>query len=481
MTPEIVLGPPGCGKTEYLMGRVERLIERGVEPEQIALLAFTRRAAEEFVFRACEKFALPASRFPWFRTIHSLCFRTLGTSRSEMLADDRLREFADWTGVDLTPRSSWAAEGHIGQRTGDRILHLDYLARVTGAQLRDVYDEEDHELPWSEVRRVSTDLLAFKRAKGLLDFTDLLLNFLHGPPPRLRLRAVLVDEAQDLSMLQWGCVAKLLAPEVEEFVVAGDDDQSVYAWAGAALDHFLRLEGQVTVLSQSYRVPQQIQALALGVLSRVEQRRAKAWAPRTEAGEVKRAVHLDEVDWPVGEDVLVLARNHLWLERDVAPLLRLSGVYYAVGGEPSVPVETVAALRGWEALRRGEEVSEGVWATLRRWLPSEFKAPTQDLLSKPWFEALTRMPPDEMSYILASRTRGELLGNPPRVRLSTIHGSKGGQASTVVLLTDVARRTAREAERRPDDEARVWYVGVTRARERLWVVSRPDAPHSQNI
>lgn len=59
---------------------------------------------------------------------------------------------------------------------------------------------------------------------------------------------------------------------------------------------------------------------------------------------------------------------------------------------------------------------------------------------------------------------------PPRIRLSTIHGSKGGEADEVVLLTDMAPRTHREALERPDDEARVWYVAATRARQTLTAV-----------
>jgi DNA helicase-2/ATP-dependent DNA helicase PcrA len=80
-----------------------------------------------------------------------------------------------------------------------------------------------------------------------------------------------------------------------------------------------------------------------------------------------------------------------------------------------------------------------------------------------------------MSYMLAARRRGDRLRSTPRVRLSTIHSAKGGEADHVVLMTEMARRTYREMETNPDDERRVWYVGVTRTRDHLTVVNSETA------
>lgn len=493
MTPGIVLGPPGTGKTEHLLTVVEELLASGMEPEEICLVTFTRRAAEEAVTRAAEKFSVPVSRFLWFRTLHSLCFRVLGLSRGGVLTGKALREFADWTGIEISKRRAMD-EDWLGAAEGDRIMHLDHLARVTGRPLRDVYDSDpDQDLQWSEVRRVAADLVAFKRARGLLDFTDMLQDLVIGPPPRLGVRALLVDEAQDLSVLQWEVVNRIAASnKLERFVVVGDDDQCIHEWAGASLQRFLMLEGNVRNLQQSWRVPQKVQELALGIIGQVTARRPKHWSPRSSEGSVVRVVRVEEAE--LTGETMVLARNHWWLERDVVPALRDQGVYYSLNGAPSVSGETLAALRGWERLRRGETVSRDVAQLLQRWLPGENRGRDLQrdelevsalswgiLTDRPWHEALTSMPADEMSYVLAMRTRGEKLNEAPKVRLSTIHGSKGGQADHVVLLTDVAGRSAREQERDPDGERRVWYVGVTRAREKLTIVDRMDAPRSFSL
>ena len=66
---QIILGPPGTGKTTTLLNIVEGSLKRGVPPEKIAYLAFTRKAANEAQERAMVQFGFDADRFPFFRTL----------------------------------------------------------------------------------------------------------------------------------------------------------------------------------------------------------------------------------------------------------------------------------------------------------------------------------------------------------------------------------------------------------------------------
>ena len=75
----------------------------------------------------------------------------------------------------------------------------------------------------------------------------------------------------------------------------------------------------------------------------------------------------------------------------------------------------------------------------------------------------------------AALARGDKPGDRPRVVVSTIHGSKGAEADHVVVLKDMAKRTHREMEQLVDDEVRVWYVAVTRAKRRLTIVESQTA------
>jgi DNA helicase-2/ATP-dependent DNA helicase PcrA len=500
MRPQIILGPPGTGKTTRGIREVENELGRGVSPDRIGYVTFTTRGAEEAKSRACERFSLQRDDLPYFRTIHSLCFRQLGMSRGDVLEGKRLKEFAKYAGVRITGRVSedgvWT-----GYDTGDRIMFIENLARIRQVPLRAAYDVDDDTLSWNEVDRVSKALRKFKKANGLRDFTDMLTEFV-DTGITLDLEVLIVDEAQDLSALQWKVIGQL-ARGVRRLIVCGDDDQAIYRWAGADADHLIDMEGEVEVLGQSWRVPLNIQVVANEIIGQVHKRRPKEWSAREGSpGLVARAASFGEVDCGSGE-VLVLARNGYVIKDQVEPELRRQGIVYEVNGNPSVKASTLEVIQDWESLRAGRSVlvasvreiykhmtvgkgfARGFKSLPNR--PDDEETTLSDLVAHGglltgaiWHEALDRLPEEEVAYITAARRRGEKLLQRPRVRLSTIHGSKGGEAEHVVLFKEMARRTYGEmTHSNGEDEARVWYVGVTRAKDRLTIVesnTRQECP-----
>ena len=69
---------------------------------------------------------------------------------------------------------------------------------------------------------------------------------------------------------------------------------------------------------------------------------------------------------------------------------------------------------------------------------------------------------------------GEKLSKDARIKLSTIHAAKGGEADNVLLILDNAktiRESAEKSEDKADEENRVWYVGVTRTKQNLYIMS----------
>ena len=478
--PEIIIGPPGTGKTTYLLSEVERSIATGTSPESIGYVAFTKKAATEAIERASEKFGLSEKNMPYFRTLHSLAFRMLGVTRSQVLNKDSLKEFGQLMGLSFTGVVNISEGTAYGSTEGDRAMFIAALARIRCMDLKDQWNENNEDVGWWAVERVARGLKEFKESNGLIDFTDMLERYVDdGYAPELDL--LVVDEAQDLSQLQWRMVIRL-AERAKRVIVAGDDDQAIFRWAGADVPYFIALKGPTTVLEKSYRVPQPVQDWAAGIISGVPVRRPKTWTAREGDGEVSFHASCDTVDMSEGS-WLVLARN-LYLLDDAEEQCRREGFYYAKGLRRSVSEKTLRTIRAWERLRKGEQVSDkeardilAVVSHERKGLPKDGYFSMSDLVDNwavidkgIWHESFDKMALVERAYLIAMLRRGEKITKHPRIGLSTIHGAKGGEADNVVLYTDMARRSYMEMVRRPEDEHRVFYVGATRTRTNLHVV-----------
>jgi superfamily I DNA/RNA helicase len=98
-----------------------------------------------------------------------------------------------------------------------------------------------------------------------------------------------------------------------------------------------------------------------------------------------------------------------------------------------------------------------------------------------WSEAMDKLPETDRAYVTALLRRGEKFNGVPRITASTIHGAKGGEADNVVLFTALSPAADMSMQSNPDDMHRVFYVGVTRTKENLYLVEPEDATRSYEL
>ena len=484
-----VLGCPGAGKTTYLLNRVQDELASGVPPEKIGYFSFTRKAADEARDRALLKFPhLNAkSDFPWFRTLHSLAFKVLGARKGDVMQPEHYLEFSKLTGIEIGS----VVDDYGTVKTDNPIVNAINMARLAGEDLRVHYNKSDLEIEWHHFEYVDRALRHFKVSHNLIDFTDMLNDACDRPELMPELDVVIVDEAQDLSRMQWKLVHLLLS-KCQRGYVASDADQALYLWAGADIDSLFSLEGETVVLEQSWRVPAAIHRLADSVVRRIRHRFEKKWLPRDYEGEVHTYASYEHVPVHEGEWLILASSNYLL--GPIADNLRSRGLLYQKNNYSSIPETVLNAVYGWERLRAGKGVSADQVAAVYRHLPTTalktghktFKGDPESLFKMedlkahfgllaepaPWFEALTKIGDDRVQYIRAMIRRGTKFSRKPQITLSTIHGAKGGEADNVMLLLDLTPKFMNDRE--PDDILRMLYVALTRSKKTLHLVLPKD-------
>lgn len=465
MKTNLILGPPGTGKTETLLNIIEALFEKGIKPWSIAFVAFTRKAATEAKERAMQKFNLKDSELPYFRTLHSMCFKEAGLTMAHAMRRKHWKEVGELTGFRLT--------GYVDQEgpedNGDKYLALDGLARTKRVSLEEVWQTEEAAdgVDFYTLKYFSDTLARYKSSNGLFDFTDQLEEYLKEGAP-LNVTYALIDEAQDLSLLQWLVIKKLFS-KCKIIWIAGDDDQAIYKWSGAAVDYFLNIEAERQVLKQSYRIPQSVFNLSKNITDQISKRYPKEFKSREEEGQVDWVAGFEHLKLTAKETWFFLVRNRFFFS-PIIEFLEQNGYVYSVNGESSINQGDCQAIYAYTALQKGKEITEKEQAGI-----FERMKENKINLKKDWHDALDNIPLLKREYYRSALRQGFSLKGQPTIMVDTIHGVKGAEADNVVLRTDLAYKSFLSFNLDPDSEHRVFYTAVTRAKSHLYILA-PETP-----
>lgn len=366
--PLLVVAGPGAGKTRAIVARAAHLIvARGVPPDEIAAITFSRRAAGELQARLAQAVGpvLPDGEAIWAGTFHALGAHLLRQGGAALFGRPRNFTIYDQDDTERALRrilEVLGADRRLAGRLTVAARQAISLAKRTGRPLEAALGEEGAGVPLDEAWRRYEDEL---RDAGAFDFDDLVVVTADALDRDSQLRALaqrrcrhlLVDEYQDTDPSQAALLARLVPPPHDLCVVA-DPQQSIYAFRGAAPSQVRQFVerwpgAEVVRLEQNYRSTRSIVAIARRLvapyLASAEGGRfglrlwtanapgepARLWvAPNPEkeaeaiAADVRRKL---DAGWPP-EEIAILVRTHAQARPIEAALLRAGVPYYLAGG-----------------------------------------------------------------------------------------------------------------------------------------------------
>jgi DNA helicase-2/ATP-dependent DNA helicase PcrA len=561
-----LFGGPGSGKTTALLDRVDELLEReDVTIRDILVVSYTRAAAAEVRERLAERRGVsPRALKGNVATMHAKAYELLDLSRGDVVGEDDKQEFCEEFGIEFEDEYSGAGRRTARSTTiGNKIIATSQWLQRTRRDVADWYDVpfqwnvEEVRLPpevdpnaqegnkytptWPsdddriDVPEVIRAWRAYKGDHGLVGFADML--------ERVKQRSLVphvdnlvIDEFQDITTLQYD-VYEEWKPHMDRVLVAGDDDQVVYAWQGADPNLLLDADrDEDVILPNSYRLPSRVLSVVNQEIRHIDTRQEKDLRPRKEGGTVEgidspsmldlaRNVRYTIENGDDDETIMVLFRARYQLFRFIDEFLPLGMPFSALTDQRmwtdrlTQYVRAVEALDeeteldGLEARRLADMLQDSAFGTNDR---DELFDYIDELEEGSDADDLTelRVDPDtiaeyapfapdagsagDMLRKVTSFQRnsveayfdGEYRGmDPDRVRIGTIHSAKGREADHVFVATDLTEKVVEQMAASVDDtevpgveeftsktdpvpiltdnERRVFYVGMSRARERL--------------
>ena len=509
------IGPPGTGKTESLIRKVEDKMREGIDPEEIAYISFTNIAADEAKNRAIKTFPnIPEKKFVNFKTLHSLCYAHVPELRDNTMTDADYVSMGKMIPVnwqDFRNGVVWEAptdkEGNLS--TSNPYLRAIQIATVKKIPVLKYFESQkmDYSIKRSILKKVDEEYIRYKQENNLFDYNDFLKKFCELPAgltPQFKI--LIVDECQDLSAIQWDCIRKMMDESgLEEVYFAGDDDQAIYEWAGADVKQFRGLVHEcdkVIELQSSHRVPRKIHALAESIIEQDTGRIQKTYLPSNKEGTIDYNVYSiehkikDIKKWiNNNESVLVLCSYKKPLY-EAETVLRNAGLRFDSARSNGLKEALVAAITTWQRWNEegktlsGSQIKEvykylETGTGVERGYKTGAKAPDDLeeytieqciesfglLVRGPWYECFSKISDEDRQYMRQIEKFGRKLTDPALIRVSTISTIKGAEADHVILYSDIPYPEVLQLTKGEGEVHRKFYVAVTRAIQTLTILT----------
>ena len=453
-------GPPGTGKTHRLISRAKAYVRVGTPLHKIGYFAFTRKAAKE----ARERMPIDDKKLEHFQTLHSFAYNTLGLQEENIMQPFHYEDLGKQLGIRVKYSDKYNEEESHFLTCNDPYFQLIGRAINRDVNIREEFDRNEHDrkqIKWSTLKHIHDNLMEYKKQAKLQDFNDIINNVLEKVP---QFDVIFIDEAQDLSPLQWKLYDKL-KENSKDVYLAGDDDQAIFAWAGADVERFIKEPAKEKVLNKSKRISRSVQEESNKPVERISGiRKQKEYLPRDYEGECKYISNLGQVDLTKGKWLILTRTKNQLLE--LMKELRKKNLYYQSNRGRSYKVRLYKAAKLYTDWTKGKILDEKEEKECKDFMGDEHFNRKLN-----WYDVFVAAPEKEIRYIRLMLENGENLDEDARIFMSTIHAIKGGEQDNVILSLhqgDKIQKSIKRSVDKRDEEHRVWYVGITRARNNLY-------------
>lgn len=445
----VVIARAGSGKTSTIVEGF-RYIPKG---KKTLMVAFNKSIADELKQRA--------PSYVDVMTLHSLGFRSIKQTFGNVVLENTKPNplVASIIGDD---RDKWELNQSICKCVSlCKAFLFDTPKKIE--EIIDAFDIETFDMDRDEFIKITIKVLGLcKNAKLVIDFDDMIwFPFVYHLNVG-KFDVVFVDEAQDLNAAQIAMVLSAVKPD-GRIIAVGDPAQSIYQFRGAdseAIPNFIhKLKAKTLPLSVTYRCPKKVVALAQEIVPDIEA------FDGAEEGEV--------IDLDILELLKTVKPGDFVLSRTNAPLIKHCLALLKAGVPANIQGRDIGANLLYFIKKSKAKTINAFIKYVNDWRDQEVerllanKRDTTICVDKA--ECLLNLCEGLLSIKDLQATIEKLFNDTDdtaKVIFSTTHKAKGLERDRVFVLADTYKRLA------GGEEANLWYVAVTRAKKKLYLVRK---------
>ena len=495
-------GGPGCGKTSTIKDFYQKKLLEGYKPEQITVLSFRKNAAKDLIDAIISYAKVEEKELKkHVGTIHSICYRLIG--HPETMGPEDHRAFIELNNYGKYLKNSGTSKTDSEESVySGNLFDLYTWLRNTCTPFdrwRRYPGVKNIKMPASKVPEFLCKYEEYKKQIGKIDFSDMLQMVIDEHIP-IDTPIMMVDEFQDFTAQMYK-IFQMWVPSCESVLVAADPNQSIYEFWGGCADYYYDFDAFEIIRPETFRLTEQIKNFSHKIL-----KYAGMTAPETKARKAdSNSIYKIQYDakLPVYEEELHLIRCNYQAHAIALSLAKDGKMFSGLCGWKD---EEIDAANGIIAIRQGNAIPFYQMKAIINLFPAKIlgvKGSKTDFINgiektyTPQLQTGTGVLNAKVLDVLNSGdpTRGMLrdavlfrakingiknrkepitLKEVKNRTVLTIHGAKGLEADVVFLHTAITQRIQKALlvpGKESRAEARVWYVGATRPKKVLYLVT----------